>query len=563
MSLTKATYSMISGAVVNAADFGMSTTATDAQNKTALQAAINSSATGGIAIFIPAGTYSCVGDITITQINITIFGACNGYRYSSGNYGGTQINFTSGTYGINASDSGAGYFTLRDIVLNGTNTVGTGIYSTGCQVFSGITCAFFADTGLWLGDLTNSTIVENSGFIDNNRGILSNGPSSTPFTIRNCNIRRNGIGIDIKGGRNILIEKCIIESNSSVGLYIYTLTATALTQILVVSTWFENNNFNAPGGYTVILDGDDANADIQWVKFDMCQFNPQSSLFAGTGSISGTTLTITQDDGVAGGTLAIGSRIVGTGVTTSTYITALGTGTGGIGTYTVNNSQTVSSTRIYAQPTYTDIWFKKGIFNSVNNSQLSLSDTGTQFQSSSILIGATAQYTEINECQRGIGSGTAASNVNDGGIATVIKDFPYYFIGKNLITSWINDVTNPYGGFTYTLSKITACNQSSAITSKVNTNTWTTGVGQMYMIVVPYYAISGQNPTLVVRNGDNTATLLTATLSNGGGTFYFTETVSGTSGYAYLTNTAQTSFTFANPAKVYEITRGNIVPTSY
>ena len=59
-----------------------------------------------------------------------------------------------------------------------------------------------------------------------------------------------------------------------------------------------------------------------------------------TGSISGTTLTVTA---VASGALAIGQQITGTGVSAGTVITAFGTGTGGVGTYTVNNSQTVAS----------------------------------------------------------------------------------------------------------------------------------------------------------------------------------------------------------------------------
>jgi hypothetical protein len=70
-----------------------------------------------------------------------------------------------------------------------------------------------------------------------------------------------------------------------------------------------------------------------------------------TGSISGTTLTVSA---VVSGTLAIGQLITGTGVSASppgsnaTYITALGTGTGGVGTYTVGVSQTVSSTTMFA-----------------------------------------------------------------------------------------------------------------------------------------------------------------------------------------------------------------------
>lgn len=63
-----------------------------------------------------------------------------------------------------------------------------------------------------------------------------------------------------------------------------------------------------------------------------------------TGSIATTTLTVTAV--LNGVPLQVGMQINGTGVTAGTYITALGTGTGGTGTYTVNNSQTASSTTI-------------------------------------------------------------------------------------------------------------------------------------------------------------------------------------------------------------------------
>jgi len=69
-----------------------------------------------------------------------------------------------------------------------------------------------------------------------------------------------------------------------------------------------------------------------------------------TGSIATTTLTVSA---LTSGQLGVGSEISGTGVTAGTYITALGTGLGGTGTYTVSASQTVSSTTItavYGQP---------------------------------------------------------------------------------------------------------------------------------------------------------------------------------------------------------------------
>ena len=60
-----------------------------------------------------------------------------------------------------------------------------------------------------------------------------------------------------------------------------------------------------------------------------------------TGAISGTTLTVTNS---VVGILQVGSVIEGTGVAIGTIITALGTGLGGAGTYTVNISQLVVQT---------------------------------------------------------------------------------------------------------------------------------------------------------------------------------------------------------------------------
>jgi len=74
-----------------------------------------------------------------------------------------------------------------------------------------------------------------------------------------------------------------------------------------------------------------------------------------TGSISGTTLTVTA---VTSGTISLGQVVTFAGQTNNpyqanTYITALGTGTGGTGTYTLNNSYTsITSTTmsIYVYP---------------------------------------------------------------------------------------------------------------------------------------------------------------------------------------------------------------------
>lgn len=65
-----------------------------------------------------------------------------------------------------------------------------------------------------------------------------------------------------------------------------------------------------------------------------------------TGSISGSTLTVTA---VGSGTLAANQLLIGSTVIMGTAITGLGTGTGGTGTYIVNQAQTAASQGIASE----------------------------------------------------------------------------------------------------------------------------------------------------------------------------------------------------------------------
>ena len=62
----------------------------------------------------------------------------------------------------------------------------------------------------------------------------------------------------------------------------------------------------------------------------------------GTGSVSSTTLTITALN--SGAPIALGMYVDGTSVTDGTYISAFGTGTGGTGTYTLNQAINIANT---------------------------------------------------------------------------------------------------------------------------------------------------------------------------------------------------------------------------
>lgn len=78
----------------------------------------------------------------------------------------------------------------------------------------------------------------------------------------------------------------------------------------------------------------------QIVSITIGSENQPSATF--TGSISGLTLTVTA---VSSGTLAVGQTLsnVGSSILAGTRITALGSGSGGTGTYFINNTQVVAS----------------------------------------------------------------------------------------------------------------------------------------------------------------------------------------------------------------------------
>lgn len=117
-----------------------------------------------------------------------------------------------------------------------------------------------------------------------------------------------------------------------VGPYVYVLTST-LTPTMVgqLNTSTGRVGISDNGLNVYIVDGS--------YRYTWRISNPSAALF--TGSISGTTLTVTA---ITQGTIAINQALFGANVTNETVITALGTGTGGVGTYTINQTQTVAST---------------------------------------------------------------------------------------------------------------------------------------------------------------------------------------------------------------------------
>jgi hypothetical protein len=140
------------------------------------------------------------------------------------------------------------------------------------------------------------------------------------------------------------------------------LSGQVLTYVSSTNTWENYNGNSSQIDDSKLQLGDVANLTmaggaagyvLQTDGIGNLSWTPKGTLYSNitnfyptvfTGSIATTTLTVTA---VSSGSIGVGTYITGTGVTAGTYITALGTGSGGTGTYTVSASQTVTSRTLY------------------------------------------------------------------------------------------------------------------------------------------------------------------------------------------------------------------------
>ena len=132
-----------------------------------------------------------------------------------------------------------------------------------------------------------------------------------------------------------------------------------------------------------------------------------ASVASVTGSVSGTTLTVTA---VASGALGVGQGVSGSGISAGTTITGLGTGAGGTGTYAVSPSQTVSSTPLTTLPPAATAAAVNG---SISGATLTVSavTSGTLVAGQSVAGGGVAAGTYVTALGTGTG-GTGTYTVS-------------------------------------------------------------------------------------------------------------------------------------------------------
>ena len=174
---------------------------------------------------------------------------------------------------------------------------------------------------------------------------------------------------------------------------------------------------------------------------NLSQTNPSeqmNSATAGaiiTGAISGTTLTVSA---VSSGTLAAGMTIQGAGITANTIITALGTGTGGAGTYTVNFSQTISSITMYGLnwsvlPS-TDGAFQGGTNVDIVDNYFVYNRPDTQ------QFGASAVLSPISPAL----SFSSKDGAPDDLVTLIVDHREIYLLGETSSEVWVDQGTSPF-----------------------------------------------------------------------------------------------------------------------
>ena len=265
-----------------------------------------------------------------------------------------------------------------------------------------------------------------------------------------------------------------------VGSYVYVLTAT-LTPTMVgqLNTNTGRVSITDNGVNVYIVDGVN--------RYTWRISTPSSAYFVG--SVSGTTLTVTQ---VKNGTIAASQSLLGVGVTAETIITGQLTGTtGGVGTYSINLSQTETSEVLNS------VAVGATITGSISGTTLTATAvTGTLYVgqtvqgvgvASNTVIVALGQGTVLSETIATAGTGYA---VND--TVTVLGGV----YGTSPATYTVTSIGS--GGAVTGLTRTNSGSYTSTPTNNVSTST--NGGGTGLTLALTFGTGAGGTGTYVVSN---------------------------------------------------------------
>lgn len=305
MALTKASYSMVSGAPANVLDFGAVGDGTT-NCTSAIQAAINSVATDGGAVYFPPGEYLISSTLTISTYGVSLVGASAAALWngvSSVAVNGSVI-VKSAAMTTDAIQVTGGKFVMQDLSLIGrSGNTGDGVYLKDSQssVLLNVCVADMGGSGIRIGtktgsvgncngwQLTNVTSQSNDQhgvlIYDQSTTVAVDGPNANAGTAVGLNVAGNsGEGLRIENGQFNTFVGLLSQQNSNYGV------ALIGTSSLSLYTTFNGGDVEANTVGNWYLSGDAKHITLlgafpNYPTLDPDQFN--TSFIGGNCSIRG------------------------------------------------------------------------------------------------------------------------------------------------------------------------------------------------------------------------------------------------------------------------------------
>ena len=241
------------------------------------------------------------------------------------------------------------------------------------------------------------------------------------------------------------------------GQYVYSLNAT-LTPVIIGQLITNTGNVGITDNGLNVYITDGAN------RYSWRISSPTYAIF--NGSITGTTLTVTS---MVSGTIVPGQALFGIGVNNETVIAANGTGSGGVGTYTLNITNSVIASRMNSTAV------AAVVTASIATNVL----TVTAVTSGVLYPGQTIQGAgvTVNTIINALGSGTVQStSVAAGGTGYAVND-TVTIVGGTYTTAASYTVTAVSGSTVTALTQTNAGSYTSTPISPVTTQTSGSGSG--------------------------------------------------------------------------------------
>jgi hypothetical protein len=289
------------------------------------------------------GTHTVVGSADIFG-NVRFFGSdgtnfIEGAKISAGADGAPGTNDMPGRLVFSTTADGASTVTERmridssgQITIGGTSTAGVSVYLR--KNLTGATTAFGVAQNVEIqSDVTTTANLFNSTY-------STNASAFTLTNVNHYNAQQGTIGATsaVTNQYGFAVQSTLTGATNNYGFY--------------------GNIASGTGRYNFYADGTADNyfagnvgigTTTPVTKLEIAGDNT-STWTNTTTSISGTTMTVVGT--VTGASVAVGDLIFGSGIQPYTRVTALGTGTGGAGTYTVSVSQTFASATVFGTAAY-------------------------------------------------------------------------------------------------------------------------------------------------------------------------------------------------------------------